>query len=784
LVLFDFRKSEWCAVQSKLEQALEQKEKELKFHQRFLNLKSFCEDTVFPTLDLPLGEHISNLAGLIERLIPDPRDRKEEMFSGEIFALLGTVYLHDMGLVKSLTLKGKDELFAMLDRPHRSIQVNNSIGARLDIPAQAIEIINYLSLSDLLKKYPMKWEIEEDGKKAIIRNTKVLQYIFNFSHLILDVFYPDLRYPGLRRYGNLGIGLCSRKAGVDIDSREGVIRITYRDASPYELHHIKGVKSFVDGAFQHFKGNVNGRLGLHYRQIKWDITGGSRDDAPVAEKVRFSPYGPDVRPPLKRWEEASAVLDKMFGTGKVLVVGEKSSGKTTLLTSFVLPQILCMVPNTFYCEIWKNPVHEIRDVICGKYENFSYSGLDITSICNRLLDRGPCVFLLDSCERVSNLDEREREKFARFLEFCFGTDRVYLIVSGEKESFFDWFGLFEGMELSAIYDLGPVVEEEKIRALCGRGMADRTGEKDRHKPAEYELSGAGSGLNEIVEGLVKEAPDPDELRSILACFIDVNQRHLERFTMGEIRFETSLPQGRIVHCLYILKKGDFMAETHLGDSRFLSLSNRCLKEPLHRVFKLAEFDERRLVRAAVKNSVLTDSLLSPTVLAMVRRWKDRMQFSKEGMGLILTSLISGREEHTSFLEKANSEGNGIDIQPLLRLVYSGDVDIRREAITLLAEVQDKNMINPLLRHLRKENVQEIRDLLVKGMGRTGKRKTMIAIVQALREIGDSGLRLKAIEFFCSVFDKGAKTLLLDIAETEEDPTVLQEVRSLLSTMET
>jgi hypothetical protein len=770
-------------VQAKLEEVLEQKERELKLYQRFLDLKGFCEDTIFPTLNFPLNDHIVNLKSLIEQLIPESRDRKEEMFSGEIFALLGTVYLHDMGLAWDIEAKkGDDQLFGMLSRPHKSIQVNNDIGRRLNIPAQGIEVINYLSLSDLLRKFPMKWEIEEDGKKAIIRNTKVLRHIFNFAHLILDAFYSDLRYPGIRRYGSLGLGLCSRKVGLDIDSREGVIRVTYRDASPYELHRLKGVRSFVDGAFHVFKGNVNGRLGLQYRQIRWDVTGGPRSDGHVAEKVRFSPYGPGVEPMLARWEEASSILERIFETGNALVVGEESAGKTTLLTSFVLPQILPMIPNTFYSEIWRNPVREIRDTICKKYENFSYSGLDIISICNRLLDRGPCVFLLDACERVVNIDEREREKFERFLNFCLEKENVYLIVSGEKESFFDWFALFKGMDMSSICDIR-LVEGERVRAVYGDGTIKWT-KGTLYKLVECELARTGIGFEEIVEHTVKEAENADELRNMLACFIDMSRRHLERFTIDDIRFETSIPLGRIVQYLYILKKADLVTETHLGDSRFYSLSNRCLREPLHRILKLEEFEERRLVRTAVNRALLTDLALNRNVLTVIRRWKNRMLFSKEGTGLILSGLISAGEEYRSFVEKANSDGSGIDIQPILKSVYSEDVEVRRQAITLLVEIQDKNMINPLLRHLRKENVQDIRDILIKGMGRTGKKKTMIAIVQALREIGNSGLRLKAIEFFCSLFDKGAKNLLLHIEETEEDPMVLREVRGLLSKMET
>ncbi|MCX5803928.1 MAG: hypothetical protein NTU69_10440, partial [Proteobacteria bacterium] len=83
---------------SRLEDVLKDKERELKLHQRFLNLKTFCEEKVFSSTKLPLKEHVETLKGLIEKIIPDPRDRTEEMFSGEIFALLSTLYLHDIGL--------------------------------------------------------------------------------------------------------------------------------------------------------------------------------------------------------------------------------------------------------------------------------------------------------------------------------------------------------------------------------------------------------------------------------------------------------------------------------------------------------------------------------------------------------------------------------------------------------------------------------------------------------------------------------------------------------------
>ena len=41
-------------MKAKLEDVLKEKERELKLHQRFLNLKTFCEEKIFPGIDLPL----------------------------------------------------------------------------------------------------------------------------------------------------------------------------------------------------------------------------------------------------------------------------------------------------------------------------------------------------------------------------------------------------------------------------------------------------------------------------------------------------------------------------------------------------------------------------------------------------------------------------------------------------------------------------------------------------------------------------------------------------------
>jgi hypothetical protein len=77
-------------------------------------------------------------------------------------------------------------------------------------------------------------------------------------------------------------------------------------------------------------------------------------------------------------------------------------------------------------------------------------------------------------------------------------------------------------------------------------------------------------------------------------------------------------------------------------------------------------------------------------------------------------------------------------------------------------------------------VLEIRDLVIKGIGLTGKKKAMIAIMNTLNEIGDTQLRLKAIEFFYSLFGENTKQLLTDIRETEEDPAIIKKIDTLLT----
>lgn len=90
------------------------------------------------------------------------------------------------------------------------------------------------------------------------------------------------------------------------------------------------------------------------------------------------------------------------------------------------------------------------------------------------------------------------------------------------------------------------------------------------------------------------------------------------------------------------------------------------------------------------------------------------------------------------------------------------------------------MINPLLEHLKKEEVPEIKDLLIQGICITKKKRAILAIVNTLKEIGDKELLLKAIDFFYYLLGANSRGLLIEIKENEHDPQVLKKLEQILS----
>jgi len=769
-------------MQLKLEDVLKNKEKELKLHQRFLDLKQFFEKTVFSSsVNLPLKQHIEDLKALIEKIMPDPKDRTEEMFSGEIFTLLCTIYLHDIGLVNNFGWSSRRNILSGLEGADKNILLSYGICEKLDIPETAIDIVNYLVFSHEIRKIPTEWEINEDGGKAIIRNARAIAHVFNFSHLILDIFCSDLKYRRFRRFNESHFILRHRDTKVDVDSREGIIYITYRAKCPYESHLIENAKKYMDSIFNTFKSNVNGKMGLNYKDIIWDIADDFSFERDVFDVPRFSPYNEFEGPPFERWEKASLILDKMFNFGYVIAVGGTTTGKTTIMRSFIVPQILLISPNVFYCELWENPVSEIKNIMCKRRRQSNDINLDIISLCNKFSkDNYPCFFILDNCERYAYIDTTEKEKLDRFIKFCLDQDNIYLIVSGDKESFFEWHALFGNSSMSAICEIKPIEGTKAIEAFGKNKIFLNTGE--RFKPIECGLLQANLNIGKVLENILEGLKDEDDLRKIIAVFADKNDLHLKRYTIENIFSETAVPHKRILGYLGLLKEKDILTEYESTEQTYYALSNRYLKEPLYRVLRLDVFEEKRKIRNMLQNLIINEAFLDIDALKLLEKWKDELVFSKEEMGLILSSIIIQEKDCGPFFEKAKKDGKGIDIQPILKLLYIKDSDKRSKAISLLVEIQDKDMINPLLEHLKKEKVLEIKDLIIRGMGLAGKKRTIFAIMDTLKDIGDRHLKLRAIEFLYSLLNGNVKSILSEFREIEEDPVILKKIDDLLSTI--
>lgn len=765
-------------MKSKLEDVLREKEGELKLHQRFLNLRAFCEEKIFPHIESPVREHVEILKNLIERTIPDPKDRTEEMFSGEIFALLCVIYLHDTGHVREFDWTLNRDILNSVDAPHKEVFLSYEIARRLDIPESAVEIINHLSFSHIVKKIPIEWEITDDHSKAVIRNTKVLGSLFNFCHLLADMFYSDIRYLELKRYSDPQLILRPNEADIDIDSREGIISIKYKARTPYELHVLENAKRYIGNMFDKFRNNVNGRFGFQYKEINWDISGDFSCGSDVFEIPKFSPYDEFNGPPFKRWDEASLILDRLFDFGCVFVVGEASTGKTTLLNSFLAPQVLTMSPNVFYCEIWSSPTREIREVICKRSGIGDYKTMDIVSVCTGLLRKGACFFIIDGCERLMYMEPDEKEKLERFIAFCMGQRNIYLVISGDRGTFFEWYHSFRGVSTAAICEVRPLDSAQAIDAYGGEKIFWDTSEY--YKPIEFELLHSNMNMEEVLSGLLQGVRDSFEFRNLLSVFVEKHENILRRYTIENIVYETSLHHDCVLGHVHFLKEKDIIRETESLGLKYYSLTSRYLREPLYRLLELERFEEKKRVRNILKNSLVNDTFLDEGALNVVDRWKDYMVFTQEEMGFILGSAVDIVKDTSPFFEKAKRDGEGIDVQPVLKFLYSDDIEKRKRAIALLVDIQDRNMINPLLDHLKQENVLEIKDLVIKGIGRTGKKKAMMAIMNTLNEIGDRQLRLKSIDLFYSLFGENTQQLLRDIKEAEKDPAIIGRIDMLLA----
>ena len=765
-------------MQHTLEDVLKDKERELKLYQRFLDLRRFCEESLWPLSDFPLKQHTEDLKQIIEKIIPDPKDRTEELFSGEIFTLLGALYLHDVGLVRNHEWTAGKTILSDLDGIDKRILANYGIGERLGIPESAMGIINYTIFSKVLKKVSTEWEIIEEGGKAIVRNTRLIAALFNFAHLLIDLFYSNLKYPDISRLSDRSYILRKEAARVAIDSKEGIISIGYNAEFPHELRVLDRVKTYVEDRFGLFKNSVNGKLSFGYREIAWNITSNFSYQRDPLDVPRFSAYGEHEGPPFERWEKSSLIIDKVFTLGYAIVVGSPAMGKTTVLRSFVMPQLLSISPNVFYCELWEKPVNEIKHIITKRFKGVGDPDRDIASLCKKLLADGPCFFILDNCQKYPSIDLAEKEKLQRFIDFCLEQENVYLIVSGDKEAFFDWYSPFSKMSLSGLCEVRPIDGGKAIDAYGDDKVPwDRS---ERYLPIECELLQANLSLEEAMESILKDEKGNDDLRKVVAVFCNWGDGPLTRHTLESIHVETGIPHKKILELVNLLKRKDIVKESESSGQVYFALSSTFLKEALHKVLNLGDFEEKGRVRSILRNCLMKGTFLDNQALVMIERWKDELIFSKEEAGLILASLITESKDPGATFEKIKRDGKGIDIQPILKLLHATEPGKRRKAVELLVELQDKDMINPLLNHLKREDVFEIKSLMIEGIGLTGKKRAILAIMDTLKELGDRQLKLWAMDFFYSLLNGNFKSILTHIREGEQDSVVLKRIDSLLA----
>jgi len=749
-------------MQSRLEDVLKDKERELKLYEKFVGLTRFCEDEVFPFSPVPLQEHVEALKKIVEKLIPEPKDRREEMFSGEVFVLLCVLYLHDIGAAGSLTFWPNPGMLNAMEAPQRTLFLNNEIGRRLDIPEKAMELVNSLILS--IKKIPIEWEIAEEAKKAIIRNAPVLGAIFDFAHLIWDVFSRDSCLAALKRQRSPDLRPGCGEAAVDVNSRDGIISISCSPAFPYQVHMLNRIREHVDTRFNRFKDAVNGRLGFQYRQIEWDIAEGSGLER-IYDMPGHFPFSAFQGVPYVRWDEASRMLDTLFQYGYVVVVGDGATGKTTMLNSFVAPQLRRISPNVFYAELWDHPVHDIREAIGNVRGLTAGDPLDIISTCKKLLIDGPCFFIVDGCERLKTVGAEEGEKLERFIRFCLENEDVYLIALGDKEEFFAWYRPFKAMSMSSIFEISPLIRSQETLSSLPAEVV----------PLEI--------LKEKVDEVARQVADPNDLRETLSVLTANGGNSLKRYSVGDICFETRIPPERVLRCLGLLQEKGIVRRQEVLKAVYWTLSSRHLKEHLYRHLGLEAFAHKRRVRETLRNAAGEGRLLGPDVLDTIEDLRDSMKFGKREMGLILASMAYHGREWREFLDKAEKEVQGFDSEFALSLLGHDDARVREATLRLLGRTRDDALINPLLAHLRKESSPELRMLLVESFVASGKRRSIVALMSALTEMADKDAKAHVGDRIYHLPARTARDLLIGIADVEKDPEMIDRIDYWLSRLE-
>lgn len=436
-----------------------------------------------------------------------------------------------------------------------------------------------------------------------------------------------------------------------------------------------------------------------------------------------------------------------------------------MINSFVVPQLKHISPNVFYTEIWEQPVSQVREAIDRAGRMPRGGVVDIVSTCRQLSSEAPCFFVIDGCERYRAVKPDEREKFERFVEFCLQNESVYLIALGDKEEFFEWYRPFKGSVLSAIFEVSPL---DKLPTDA---------------PPPHTEVVPTMILRQNIEEIVARVPDVGELKEIVAVFTADEENWIRRYSIGEIVFETCMTPAKIAGYMELLQEKGILRRLEEVNTTYYVLTSRHLKEHLRRELSLDEFSEKQRIREAIEEAAGEGRLLPEEMLARIQAIRGHMMFGKKELGLILASLVVHEKD---WADMFRASGNGLrefDYRFLLALLIRDDVAVRRRTLELLSGVKDDALVNPLLAHLSRETDAGLRDLLVKCFVSVGKRRTAVALMCTLSEIGDTALKIKALDYIYALPSRKARDILIEVGVAERDPEMIERIDTCLAMLE-
>jgi hypothetical protein len=87
---------------------------------------------------------------------------------------------------------------------------------------------------------------------------------------------------------------------------------------------------------------------------------------------------------------------------------------------------------------------------------------------------------------------------------------IYLVMAGDKETFFDWYGSFSNITMSSLFEIRPMRSPQYLKARDeGRAFFDTN---EYYKPIECELLEANLNIEKIFSDVLGKMKDNRDFR--------------------------------------------------------------------------------------------------------------------------------------------------------------------------------------------------------------------------------------------------------------------------------